>query len=108
MSANRRNVFPGAPGDDTLGYDFSVGTGRHPLLFEVKATQGDGGDFELGPSEVKAAQRYCGSDRWRILAVTNVLDPAALRVDVLPNPYGPRGRGRYREEGGALRFSYRT
>ncbi|MFD8597859.1 sacsin N-terminal ATP-binding-like domain-containing protein [Kitasatospora sp. NPDC059646] len=108
VSANRRNVFPGAPGDDTLGYDFSVGTGRHPLLFEVKATQGDGGDFELGPSEVKAAQRYAGSDRWRILAVTHVLDPAEVRIDVLPNPYGPSGRGRYREEGGALRFSYRT
>ncbi|MFJ1792474.1 sacsin N-terminal ATP-binding-like domain-containing protein [Kitasatospora griseola] len=108
VSANRRNVFPGSSGDDTLGYDFSVGSGRHPLLFEVKATQGDGGAFELGPSEVKAAQRHSGSDRWRILAVTNVLDPAAVRVDVLPNPFAARGRGRYREEGGALRFSYWT
>ncbi|MFI5531941.1 hypothetical protein ACIA8O_25750 [Kitasatospora sp. NPDC051853] len=77
-------------------------------MFEVKATRGEGGEIELGTSEVAAAQRYAGSDRWRILVVTSVLDPDAVRVRVLPNPFGPRGRGRYREEGGALRFSYRV
>ncbi|MEU7147186.1 DUF3883 domain-containing protein [Streptomyces sp. NPDC045456] len=107
VSTNRQSVFPGSPGDNSLGYDFRVGSGKHPLLFEVKATQGEGGQIELGDSEVRAAQRYAGSDRWRILSVTSVHDPAKLRVHVLPNPYSARGRGVYREEGGALRFSYR-
>ncbi|MEE1752176.1 sacsin N-terminal ATP-binding-like domain-containing protein [Streptomyces sp. SP18CS02] len=107
VSSNRRSVFPGSPGDDTLGFDFRVGSGRHPLMYEVKATQGEGGQIELGESEVRAAQRFAGSERWRILAITSVLDPEGLGVHVLPNPFSARGRGVYREEGGALRFSYR-
>lgn len=107
VSTNRQNVFPGSLGDDGLGFDFSVGSGKQPLMFEVKATQGDGGQLELGESEVRAAQRFAGSDRWRILAITSVLDPERLTVTMLPNPFSARGRGVYREEGGALRFSYR-
>ncbi|MFB6876172.1 hypothetical protein [Streptomyces sp. NPDC056323] len=38
--------------------------------------------------------------------VTHVLTPELVEIQMLPNPYGKRGRGRYREEGGALRFSY--
>ncbi|MFH9330361.1 sacsin N-terminal ATP-binding-like domain-containing protein [Streptomyces althioticus] len=107
VSTNRRKFFPGPPGDDGLGYDFRVGNGRQPLLFEVKASQGEGGQIELGESEVQAAQRNIGSDRWRILMVTSVLEPSRLRVAMLPNPFSARGRDLYREEGGALRFSYR-
>lgn len=39
--------------------------------------------------------------------VTSVLDPERVDIHMLPNPFGKQGRGRYREEGGALRFSYR-
>jgi len=106
VSGNRSNVFPGPPGDDRLGFDFRVGSGKLPLMFEVKATQREGGHIELGESEVRAAERYSGNDRWRILVVTNVLDPAQARVTMLPNPFSARGRGAYREDGGALRFSY--
>ncbi|MFV0131655.1 hypothetical protein ACLGI4_28860 [Streptomyces sp. HMX112] len=38
--------------------------------------------------------------------VTHALTPHKVAIQMLPNPYGIRGRGRYREEGGALRFSY--
>ncbi|MGW6891050.1 sacsin N-terminal ATP-binding-like domain-containing protein [Streptomyces chartreusis] len=107
VSTNRRKFFPGLPGDDGLGYDFRVSSGRHPLLFEVKASQGEGGQIELGETEVRAAQRHAGSNRWRILVVTSALEPARLRVLMLPNPFSSRGRDLYREEGGALRFSYR-
>ncbi|MFH8691195.1 sacsin N-terminal ATP-binding-like domain-containing protein [Streptomyces anulatus] len=107
VSKNRRKFFPGLPGDDGLGYDFRVGSGRQPLLFEVKASQGEGSEIELGESEVRAAQRHTGSDRWRILMVTSVLEPSRLRIAMLPNPFSARGRDLYREEGGALRFSYR-
>ncbi|MFI8931689.1 sacsin N-terminal ATP-binding-like domain-containing protein [Streptomyces sp. NPDC053474] len=107
VSTNRRRLFPGPAGDDGLGYDFAVGSGPRPLMFEVKATQGDGGQLELGESEVRAAQRHAATDRWRLLVVTSVREPGRVRVRMLPNPFGRRGRGRYREEGGALRFSYR-
>lgn len=107
VSTNRQNIFPGPLGDDSLGFDFKVGSGKQPLMFEVKATQGGGGQIELGESEVRAAQRFAGSDRWRILTVTNALDPEHLMITMLPNPFSNRGRNAYREEGGALRFSYR-
>ena len=106
ISTNRRQAFPGSPGDDSLGFDFRVGSGKRPLMFEVKATQGEGGRIELGESEVRAAQQYAGNDRWRLLVVTQVHNPQRMDIRMLPNPFGKQGRGRYREEGGALRFSY--
>ncbi|MFJ7275392.1 sacsin N-terminal ATP-binding-like domain-containing protein [Kitasatospora sp. NPDC098663] len=107
VSTNRRGAFPGSPGDDGLGFDFRIGSGKHPLMFEVKATQGQGGQIELGESEVRAAQQHAGhDDRWRLLVITSVLDSEQLQVHMLPNPFGARGRGYYREEGGALRFTY--
>ncbi|WUI51876.1 DUF3883 domain-containing protein [Streptomyces sp. NBC_00414] len=106
VSGNRRKAFPGPSGDDGLGFDFRVGSGSRPFLYEVKATGGEGGRFELGESEVRAARQHAGNDRWRLLVVTYALTPHKVAIQMLPNPYGKRGRGRYREEGGALRFSY--
>ncbi|MFI6582199.1 protein NO VEIN domain-containing protein [Embleya sp. NPDC050493] len=106
VSSNRRKAFPGPSGDDGLGFDFRVGSGNRSHLFEVKATGGEGGRFELGESEVRAARQHAGNDRWRLLVVTHALTPHKVAIQMLPNPYGKRGRGRYREEGGALRFSY--
>ncbi|MEV0636521.1 hypothetical protein AB0I77_16445 [Streptomyces sp. NPDC050619] len=106
VSGNRRKVFPGPSGDDGLGFDFRVGSGSRPYLYEVKATGGEGGRFELGESEVRAARQHAGNGRWRLLVVTHALTPHKMAIQMLPNPYGKRGRGRYREEGGALRFSY--
>ncbi|MFD3658691.1 protein NO VEIN domain-containing protein [Streptomyces sp. NPDC058620] len=106
VSGNRRKAFPGPSGDDGLGFDFRVGSGSRPYLYEVKATGGEGGRFELGESEVRAARQHAGNDRWRLLVVTHALTPHKMAIQMLPNPYGKRGQGRYREEGGALRFSY--
>ncbi|WP_440068609.1 sacsin N-terminal ATP-binding-like domain-containing protein [Streptosporangium sp. OZ121] len=107
VSTSRQNVFPGSSGDDGLGFDFRVGSGQEPLMFEVKATQGDGGQFELGESEVRAAQSAARNDRWRLLVITWVLDPERTTVTMLRNPFSAQSQGLYREEGGALRFSYR-
>jgi hypothetical protein len=107
VSTNRRHVFPGPGGNDGLGFDFSIGSGNSPLMYEVKATQGGGGLIELGESEVRAAQRFAGSERWRILTVTSVLDSANRAVVMLPNPFSAQGRERYRQDGGAFRFTYR-
>ncbi|MFB7763453.1 sacsin N-terminal ATP-binding-like domain-containing protein [Streptomyces xiamenensis] len=106
VSGNRRKAFPGTSGDDGLGFDFRVGSGSRPFLYEVKATGGEGGRFDLGESEVRAARQHAGNERWRLLVVSHALAPHKVTIQMLPNPYGKRGQGRYREEGGALRFSY--
>lgn len=31
VSSNRRKAFPGPPGDDGLGFDFKVGSGKRPM-----------------------------------------------------------------------------
>lgn len=83
------------------GFDFSVGTGASPLMYVVKASEGPGGLIELWESEVSVAQKFDGSDRWRMPATTSVLDPTKQAVCMLPNPFSPHGRERYREDGGA-------
>ncbi|TDC57279.1 DUF3883 domain-containing protein [Micromonospora sp. KC207] len=105
VSANRRHFLVGPLGDDSLGYDMVVHTGSRPLMFEVKAFQSQGGEIELGESEVAAARRY--SDRWRLLLVTHVLEPDARHVFMLPNPFSKRGQGLFRELGGRLRYAYK-
>ena len=107
VSTNRQKIFPGPPGDDGLGFDFRIGSGQEPFMFEVKATQGDGGQFELGESEIRTAQTAARNERWRLLIITWVLNPERTMVTMLRNPFSVNGRDFYREEGGALRFSYR-
>lgn len=72
----------------------------------MTATGGEGSRFEPGESEVRAARQHAGNDRWRLLVFTHALIPHKVAIQMLPTPYGKRGRGRHREEGGALRFSY--
>jgi len=107
VSTNRRHMFTGDLGRDGLGYDLEVRLGRNPLMFEVKAFRGSGGEIELGETEVDSARRHAAADRWRLLVITDVFNPTARRMRMLPNPFGIRGRGRYRELGGSLRYAYR-
>lgn len=100
-------MFTGDLGDDGLGYDLEVRLGRSPLMFEVKAFRGPGGDIELGETEVDTARRQAATDRWRLLIISDVFTPTARRMRMLPSPFGKRGRGRYRELGGSLRYGYR-
>ena len=79
-----------------MGYDFRVDLRSTRHYWEVKATTGDQQLIELGPTEIAAAQRYRreGNDRFRIIFVTNVLDPVKARLNVLPNPFSKQGDGR--------------
>ncbi|MGW8797731.1 hypothetical protein ACWGN9_11635 [Streptomyces sp. NPDC055775] len=86
VSGNRRKAFPGPSGDDGLGFDFWVGCGSRPYLYEVKATGGEGGRFELGESEVHAARQHAGYDRWRLLVVTHALTPHKMAIRCSPTP----------------------
>jgi len=47
-SGLRQHVLANGTGDDSLGYDFLIHHGDRTLLYEVKASTGDRGLFELG------------------------------------------------------------
>lgn len=102
-SLYRTHVFGGL-GNDGLGYDFEVGTGKHQWFFEVKATANDDiGDrqvVELGSSEIAKAEscRAEGRSHYRILFVTNALAPECARIFVLHNPRSRQGLEFYTEQ----------
>lgn len=104
VSTNREDVYPGA-GDDGLGFDFDIPMRRGSHLYEVKATLGDGGQIELGETEVLAAQANARNRRWRLIVITDALSENR-RLRVLPNPFDPNARGRYRFVGQGLRLQY--
>jgi ABC-type taurine transport system ATPase subunit len=99
-------VLGGTQGSDSLGYDFEVrGRSRRTLYFEVKSLVGEAGDlaeFELGETEVVAAQRR--RDSYRILLVCGVLESTSRQIFELPNPSAGRGAGRYTLLGRGLRY----
>jgi hypothetical protein len=105
VSTNRASCMTGSAGDDGCGYDFLIPSRGGALMYEVKATTGGAGEFQLGESEVRQAQMHARNDRWRILIVTHVLtDERELLV--LHNPFSPRSRGHYVFAGEGLRIRY--
>ena len=102
-SLYRTEVY-GGTGDDSLGYDFEINTGKHVWQFEVKATAGDEmGDrqmVELGSSEIAKAEscRAEGRSHYRILFVSNALQPEHARIFVLHNPRSRQGLSFYTEQ----------
>ena len=102
-SLYRTHVY-GGKGSDTLGYDFEIGTGKHRWFFEVKATASDavGGSqmVELGSSEIAKAEscRSEGRSHYRILFITNALQPERARIFVLHNPRSRQGLTFYTEQ----------
>jgi hypothetical protein len=105
VSGYRNIVLGDDEGSDSRGYDFEVRGGSRHLYFEVKSLVGEARDlaeFELGETEVVAAQRH--RDSYRILLVCSVLDSASREIFELPNPLGRRGAGRYTLLGRGLRY----
>jgi hypothetical protein len=107
VSTNRRRVFAGHAGNDSLGFDFRVERARGPIMFEVKASRDDPGMFTLTDSEIREARRHARDGRWRLLIVPFVSDPARCRVLRLPNPFEARAEGLFRAEGEGIRYRYR-
>ena len=112
VSENRRKVLPPVgdePNDvrDSHGFDFQFTHKRRKLHVEVKATDGDDSQFELGISEIKAANRLARGKggRWRILRVLNARCDQP-EFEWLPNPFEDGGREFYRLHRGGMRVSY--
>jgi hypothetical protein len=104
VSEYRERLFPGA-GNDGLGWDFEVPVRRGKHYYEVKTTLGDGGQIELGETQVIAAQENARNTSWRLLVITNALNENR-RIQMLRNPFHPDSRGRYSYVGQGLRLRY--
>ena len=101
-----RNIVAGdSRGSDSLGYDFEARVGSRKVYFEVKALVGEARDFaefELGQTEVVAAQQH--GESFRILLVCSALESDSHEIFEFPNPLGRRGTGRYTILGRGLRY----
>ncbi|MFG2439036.1 sacsin N-terminal ATP-binding-like domain-containing protein [Streptomyces sp. NPDC048508] len=105
-SGLRQHVLADGSGDDTLGYDFLIHDGDRTLLYEVKASTGDRGEFELGESEVERASHLGPDETYAIVYVTHVLDSTHRRITPLPNPFSTPGLAGYRLVGTAMRLRF--
>ncbi len=85
VSANRRFLLGGHPGDDSLGYDFRIARKNETLYFEVKSTITDQHEFDVGESELRAA-RAARKGWYRIIFIKSLFVPEERRLLVLPNP----------------------
>jgi len=105
-SSNSRLVIEGVTGNDSLGYDFEVPRRGGSVMYEVKATTADAGMIELGETEVRCAQQFARSDRWRLLIVEDVLSTTP-RLHMLPNPFRHESRSLFGFVGNSLRLRFR-
>jgi hypothetical protein len=101
-SSYHTHVYGGS-GNDGLGYDFEVNTGKHRWYFEVKATASSLADrhmIELGSTEVACAENCRADNRshYRILFVTDALNPEQAQLFVLQNPRSREGLEFYTEQ----------
>ena len=112
VSEIRRNVIPpleGEPHDvnDAHGFDFRFTHKRKTWHVEVKATIADDLHFDLGVSEIRAANELARKrgGRWRILRVRRALTDSP-EFDWLPNPFEDEYRQFYRLHQGGMQISY--
>lgn len=101
VSCYRDAVLSTSGGSDSWGYDFIVATKSRTYYYEVKASTGDPLRFEMGPTEIFAAQRYRADreHRYRILYLADVGDPARMTATLLANPFSAKGVGKFRSVG---------
>jgi hypothetical protein len=95
---------------DDLGYDFELKHDRRTWLIEVKSSQGDRCQFEMGESEVRAAReaaRPRSGQRYVVIYVANPATSSATRIDILPNPMSEEADGILRLLGEGVRFGFK-
>lgn len=109
VSGYRNIALDTKSGDDKLGYDFTVQLKNKTFYYEVKASTGDSKIFEMGPTEIGAAQRYKADkdNKYRILYVANATDPKRMTISLLPNPFSKVGLKKLRPVGrGSVTYAF--
>jgi hypothetical protein len=105
VSGNKERFFPGSKGDDSLGYDFCISVDGRRVMIEVKSHTGDQSYFDLGSTELDAAQEALErKEIYQIWVIRNL--EGELDIDHLPNPMSREHRKHFRFEVG--RVYYRT
>lgn len=94
VSGYRNLVLDDEGGNDALGYDFAVERSgdQRPYYFEVKTSTGPATAFEFPDVEVRAAQEHWRKDEYRIILITNALDPPPAASRCCPTRFHERGR----------------
>ncbi|TRZ90665.1 MAG: DUF3883 domain-containing protein [Methanosarcinales archaeon] len=107
ISENSTFKFPGNSVSDNYGCDFKIRYNKRTYFIEVKATQGDEEDFELGISEIKRAVEVANrrKEKFIIFHVTGVLSDSP-ELQFLPNPYDKKYSRSYRIFNAGLRIQY--
>lgn len=105
VSGNKEKFFPGSKGDDGLGYDFCMPVDGRKVMIEVKSHTSDQSFFELGSTELDAAQQAIETgETYQIWVIRNL--EGDLDIDRLPNPMVRENRKHFRFEVG--RVYYKT
>ncbi|MFH1672840.1 MAG: DUF3883 domain-containing protein [Pseudomonadota bacterium] len=103
VSGNKQKFFPGSQDDDSLGYDFCIPVSGHRILIEVKSHTGDQSYFDLGSSELDAAQEALETgDIYLVWVVRNL--EGGVDIDHLPNPMHKENRKHFRFEVGRVYY----
>lgn len=109
VSGYRDIILATNSGDDSLGYDFVVRDRQATYYYEVKASSGNPCRFELGPTELVAAQRYSADtkNKYRVLYISNATDPNRVQPLLIDNPFSSRGRKKLRIVGrGSVTYAF--
>ena len=102
-------LFTNRVGDDELGYDFEVSYNRQIWQIEVKARLNDPQNFELGETEVRAAQKAArprSRVQYKIAYVSNVTDPSVTNIEMLPNPMTEEGERVLQLRGQGIHYGF--
>jgi len=103
VSGNKERFFPGSKGDDSLGYDFCVPVDGRKVMIEVKSHTGNQSFFELGSTELDAAQKASETgETYQIWVIRNLAGD--LNIDHLPNPMARESRRHFRFEIGRVYY----
>lgn len=103
VSGNKEKFFPGSKGDDSLGYDFCMPLDGRKIMIEVKSHSGDQSYFDLGSTELEAAQEALETgETYQIWVVRNM--EGDLDIDHLPNPMIRENRKHFRFEVGRVYY----
>ena len=103
VSGNKEKFFPWSKGDDGLGYDFCIPVDGRKVMIEVKSHTGDQSFFELGSTELDAAQQAIETgETYQIWVIRNM--EGDLDIDRLPNPMVRENRKHFRFEVGRVYY----
>ncbi len=103
VSGNKERFFPGSKGDDSLGYDFCISVDGRRVMIEVKSHTSDQSYFDLGSTELDAAQEALErKETYQIWVIRNL--EGELDIDNLPNPMSREHRKHFRFEVGRVYY----